>query len=63
MVDYRERMGKKSSTSADTGESNTGNGEEEKIIIDVNQLASKVLISSITGVATAIAIKAALGEK
>jgi hypothetical protein len=63
MVDYRESMGKRSSTSAEAGESNIEREKDEKIIIDVNQLASKVLISSITGVATAIAIKAALGEK
>ncbi len=63
MTDYRERVGKKTSTSAEAGESGMEEEKEEKIIIDVNQLASKVIISSITGVATAMAIKAAMGDE
>lgn len=63
MTDYRERVGKKSSTSAEAGEEIEDNGGKPKIEVNVDQLVSKVLISSISGVATAIAIKAFLGEK
>lgn len=63
MTDYRKHMGKKQSTPADTTEKVDDGEQEQKLVVNVDKLASKVLISSISGVATAIAIKAVLGNK